>query len=94
MFVFHVQIMESPYCNTYMGLNMIKPGNSRGDVMEKVNRLEVPSMKIKMVEKDDIKMPSPSLEKISQVTVPIPKGLFHVTINSIDDVKISNLDLD
>ena len=49
MFTFHVQAMESPYCNTYIGLNMIKPGATRSEIMGRVNRAEVPSMKITMV---------------------------------------------
>ena len=94
MFMFHVQAIESPYCNTYMGLNMVKPGNSRSEVKERVNRMEVPSMKITMIDKDEIKTQPPSLEKISQVMLPVPKGHFHITMNSIEDIKMANLNLD
>ena len=85
---FHVQVLESPYCNTYFGLNLIAHDRSFEEEIAKIRNGEIPKPMIKQLTKftvGTVGTPPPAAEMLKEQPFPIPKAKAHVCVVSIDE---------
>ena len=76
----HVQVLESPYCNTYFGLNLVAHDGSFEKELAKIRGGEIPKPMIKQLTGFTVgTVATPPPEKVvKEQALPVPKATAHI----------------
>ena len=94
--MFRAHVLETPYCNTYMGLNFCCASMTDDEIRSKIRRQQADTPLMQIHRPDNLPVavatPPPG-PRMFPIIIPFMQGYFHISENGAVEIQ-NNLDLD